>query len=115
MKLSSQVKSWSSAVASACILALGAGCGVQDEQQEAATPESLANHGTDGSTAVSSSSLVAISSGYRICRYLRPGDFWYPSWIYCCDNADRSQSYWIASGQTTGSWFSGSCYDFSLR
>jgi hypothetical protein len=206
MKFSSQMKRWGSAAVSAWMLALGAGCGVQAEQQEAAAPESFikvgaseeallagyavstnassyytggsitvywhapANHvtsdwvsvyavgapnsnynswasvpagtsgtltltapsttgtyqvryiyyGTDSSyqTAAVSNSFSVVTApppGYYICRNLRSGDPYYPGWVYCCDNSERTQSYWIASGATTGSWYGNSCYGYGLR
>lgn len=54
------------------------------------------------------------STSISICRDLRSGDQWYPSWIRCCDNADQSQSYWTdASG--FASWYSGSCWSWGIR
>lgn len=50
-----------------------------------------------------------------ICRNLGPGDRWYPQWTYCCDNADRTQSYWTGStGFASGTW-TGSCASFGIR
>jgi hypothetical protein len=50
-----------------------------------------------------------------ICRNLKPGDPWYPRWTYCCDTADKTQSYWTgAEGYPSGTW-SGNCYSFGLR
>ncbi|HYO73456.1 MAG TPA: hypothetical protein VEU33_46065 [Archangium sp.] len=45
---------------------------------------------------------------YYICRNLRSGDAYYPSWSSCCDNADQSQSYWVTP-TGTGYWYGGSC------
>jgi hypothetical protein len=57
----------------------------------------------------------APSEEYLICRNLRPGDPWYPSWVYCCDNDSRTQSFWTGdNGHPTGT-FNGSCYSWGLR
>jgi hypothetical protein len=57
----------------------------------------------------------ASSEGYLICRNLRQGDSWYPSWVYCCDNDSRTQSFWTgANGHTSGT-YDGSCYSWGLR
>jgi hypothetical protein len=63
------------------------------------------------SVAVSNQFVVDIPT---ICRALRSGDPYYPSWIDCCDNADQSQSYWTRS-DGYANWYSGSCWSWGIR
>jgi hypothetical protein len=47
----------------------------------------------------------------EICRVLKSGDAYFPSWKSCCDHSSQAYSYWVPAGQpmASGSWYSGSC------
>jgi hypothetical protein len=92
-----------------------AGCGGKDTGQEDELQPSEPRQAERERILAEVQNSGASSEEYLICRNLRPGDPWYPSWVYCCDNDSRTQSFWTGdNGHPTGT-FNGSCYSWGLR
>ncbi|HVG61764.1 MAG TPA: hypothetical protein VNA24_24595 [Hyalangium sp.] len=92
-----------------------AGCGGKDTGQEEELQPSEPRQAERERILAELQDAGASSEGYLICRNLQQGDPWYPSWVYCCDNDTRTQSFWTGgNGHPTGT-FNGSCYSWGLR
>ena len=63
------------------------------------------------SAAVSNPFVVSTPT---ICRDLRSGDPYHPTWIRCCDSVDKVYSYWTRS-DGFANWYTGSCWSWGLR
>jgi hypothetical protein len=63
------------------------------------------------SAAVSNRFVVSTPS---ICRALRDGDPYHPTWISCCDSVDKVYSYWTR-WDGFANWYSGSCWSWGVR
>jgi hypothetical protein len=71
-------------------------------------------HNNGYTSVTSSNSFIVQAPNTYVCRDLRQGDPWYPTWVHCCDNANQTQSYWIWN-DGHASWYGGSCYSWGIR